>query len=112
LSVDQNSLLSGAFLLCEQRWNHEDLRNLNPGVELPDQEVRVVYPSSSSGVETDALYQLLKSVPLFNSMVHSSNFFLFEFLTQDDVHMVQVANASSMYSFIAVLNTSVATSGT
>ncbi|ELR15442.1 phosphate-binding periplasmic protein, putative [Acanthamoeba castellanii str. Neff] len=75
-----------------QKWNHENLSRLNPLVVLPDRFVRVVYPASASasGVETSALHQLLaKAVPLFNA---------------------SVADASSMYSFVVALNTSVSTS--
>ncbi len=42
-------VLADVFLGNIKKWNHEALRKLNPGVELPDQEIVVVHRSDGSG---------------------------------------------------------------
>jgi phosphate transport system substrate-binding protein len=42
-------VLANIYLGRIKRWNDESLRKLNPGVELPDQEILVVHRSDGSG---------------------------------------------------------------
>jgi phosphate transport system substrate-binding protein len=42
-------VLADIFLGKIKKWNHDDLRDLNPGVELPDKEIVVVHRSDGSG---------------------------------------------------------------